>query len=335
MLHRLRSEFQLSIIVLFAAGAAIGVLPLGVDRLLTGHVMAGLVDIFLVACMVLAAMYAWRTGDTRRAGWFIVAINMSLGIAMVHLVTHAGSFGMFTILLASFLLVDRRGAAVAAAFALAVVALDRNSFSSDSLRAAFVVNGALISLFAFLFAARTDRQRLQLEALATHDALTGLHNRREMEEELRIAVATNKRSGAGFGLVMLDLDHFKRINDTLGHQAGDQVLIAFADLLKRSTRKADRAFRYGGEEFVMIFPGVDLTGLRTVINHLRARIAAEMSRPEGQVTASIGAALLKRDEDERMWMMRVDAAMYQAKHEGRDRAVVDVAAIPVLAGVGA
>jgi diguanylate cyclase (GGDEF)-like protein len=323
MLYRLRSQFQLSIIVLFGAAAMLGILPLAVYRLLNGGMLVGVVDGSIVLCICATVLYAWRTGDTRRAGWFLVMVNFVVGVFMTHRLGASALPAMFTVLVSSFLLVDRRKAAVVAALALAIVAVDDKAFASTAHLIAFVINGALVSLFAFIFAARAEVQRKQLEMLATHDSLTGLHNRRAMEGELRIAVESYRRSHVRFGLAMLDLDHFKRINDDHGHEAGDRVLIAFASILRNSTRKVDRVFRYGGEEFVMLFPGVDFAGLRTVTNNLRARISAELRGPGGAVTTSIGAALLMPDEDEYAWLGRVDTALYQAKATGRNRVVID------------
>jgi diguanylate cyclase (GGDEF)-like protein len=323
MLYRLRSEFRLSIIVLFGAAAVLGILPLAVYRLLTGDMLIGMVDGGIVLCVCVTVLYAWRTGDTQRAGWFLVTVNFVVGILMTHRLGASALPAMFTVLVSSFLLIDRRKAAVIAVLALAIVAVDDKAFASPAHLVAFVVNGVLVSLFAFIFAARAEVQRRQLEMLATHDSLTGLHNRRAMEEELRIAVETYRRNQMRFGLAMLDLDHFKRVNDDHGHEAGDQILIAFAGILRNSTRKVDRVFRYGGEEFVMLFPGVDFGGLRTVTTNLRARICAELRSPGGTVTTSIGAALLMPDEDEHAWLARVDAALYEAKATGRDRVVMD------------
>ncbi len=323
MLYRLRSEFQLSIIVLFGLAAVLGILPLAVYRLLSGATIVGLVDCGVVVFVCATVAYAWRTGDTARAGWLLVAATSSLGVVMAHYLGTPGIMGIFTVLLASFLLIDRSKAAVVAALTLVLVTVDGTGFVTRSHQIAFVVNGALVSMFAFIFAARAETQHRQLETLATHDSLTGLHNRRAMEEELRIAVESFRRNHVRFGLVMLDLDHFKRVNDDYGHEAGDQVLIAFAGILRNSTRKVDRVFRYGGEEFVMLFPGVDLAGLRTVTNNLHARISAGLRCPGGAVTTSAGAALLMPNEDEQAWLARVDAALYKAKADGRNRVVID------------
>jgi len=275
------------------------------------------------------ALYAWHTGDTRRSGWFLVFVSVSVAIAMTHVLGQPALYAVFTVVVTSFVLVDRTKAAVIAGGTLFVVAVDGKALASTTELMAFLVNGALVSAFAYIFAARSDLQRRQLESLATLDALTGLHNRRAMESELRIAVETFRRNRVGVGLLMLDLDHFKRVNDRFGHEAGDAALVAFAKVLRHATRKVDRVFRYGGEEFVMLFPGVNAAGLHTVSSNLRQRIAADVRGPDGKLTTSLGGALLRPNEEAHAWLARADTAMYQAKAEGRDRAVIDGRVDPV------
>lgn len=326
MLSRMRTDFQLTIITLFAACTVFLVLPFAVYRFLVGEFVAGFVDSTIVLCISAAAVYAWRSGDTRRSGMFLVAVNTTGTMAAATILGVAGVFWMYATLLANFFLVDRRLAAVVTAVALFLLAVHGKSLPTEPQMVSFVVTASLVSLFAYIFAARTESQRLQLEALATHDPLTGVENRRAMEHELQISVGLCKRSGAACGLVMLDLDHFKNVNDRHGHEAGDRVLIAFADLIRESTREVDRLFRFGGEEFVLLLPGTDVVGLRCVTEKLRSKIATQLLGPSGPVTSSLGAATLRPDEDWQTWLARVDAALYRAKGDGRNCAVVDDAA---------
>ena len=325
MLYRLRTDFQLTIITLFGACGAIGVLPFAAYRFLTGEIVVGIIDTALSLCISAAVVYAWRTGDTRRAGLFLVVVNTAGTGVVATILGVAGLFWIYAVLLSNFFLVDRRLAAVFTAATLVILAVHDNAFDTTPQMISFLFTASLVSLFAFIFATRTESQRLQLETLATRDPLTGAGNRRAMETELQLAVETLKRSRLRFGLVMLDLDHFKRVNDQHGHDAGDRVLIAFADLIQRSTRKVDRLFRFGGEEFVLLLPGTDVVGLQRAIANLQSRIATGLCGPAGPVTASLGAATLWPDEDWPSWLARADAALFQAKADGRNRAVVNSA----------
>ncbi|MCA1714691.1 MAG: GGDEF domain-containing protein [Gammaproteobacteria bacterium] len=158
--------------------------------------------------------------------------------------------------------------------------------------------------------------------------LTGAYNRRAMETELEVAVELQRRERRVYGLAVIDLDHFKRINDRHGHAAGDQVLIDFVRLVRAGTRKIDRLFRYGGEEFVLLLPGADAAALHTILENLRMRIGQALQSRGEVITVSVGAAALQPDEHWEAWLARADAALYQAKEQGRNRSVVaDAAAV--------
>ena len=323
MLYRLRTDFQLTIITLFGACTVFLILPFAIYRFVIGQILIGVLDTTIVLSISAAVVYAWRSGDTRKSGFFLVLINTVGTTTVAAILGVPGLFWMYTTLLSNFFLIDRRLAALFSALALLVLAVHGKSFETTSQMLSFLITAALVSLFAFIFAARTESQRLQLEVLATRDPLTGVDNRRAMGRELQMAVETHRRNQTAFGLVMLDLDHFKRVNDQYGHDAGDRVLIVFADLLQKSTRKVDRLFRFGGEEFVLLLPGTDVAGLQIVTANLLGRIAEELRGPAGPVTSSLGAATLRPDEDWPHWLARADAALYRAKEGGRNRAVID------------
>lgn len=323
MLYRLRTDFQLTIITLFGSFSALALLPFAIYRFLIGELAIGFIDAFLVLGITATVIYAWRSGNTRGPGLFMVLIDTTGAIAGVMINGEIGRNWMVAALLANFFLIDRRLAFLVSALALLVLAIHGKSFATMPQMLSFIITATLVSLFAFIFAARTETQRLQLEVLATRDPLTGVDNRRAMERELQMAVEAHKRNQTAFGLVMLDLDHFKLVNDKYGHDAGDRVLVAFADLLQKSTRKIDRLYRFGGEEFVLLLPGTEVAGLHIMTAKLLGKIAAELRGPAGPVTSSIGAATLRPDEDWHDWLARADAAMYRAKKGGRNRVDID------------
>jgi diguanylate cyclase (GGDEF)-like protein len=144
-----------------------------------------------------------------------------------------------------------------------------------------------------------------------------------MNEELKIAVSTHRRHGNSYGALVMDLDHFKQINDRFGHQAGDQVLVAFVDLIKCCSRQEDRLFRFGGEEFLLLLPDTDERGLKAASTHLQQQIAQSLPGPGGPVTVSIGGAILRADEHWESWLGRADQCLYQAKSAGRNRTIID------------
>ena len=176
------------------------------------------------------------------------------------------------------------------------------------------------------------RDNLQMSIdLAITDALTGLHNRRYMESHLATLIEQATARGKPLAALLIDIDFFKSVNDTYGHDAGDDVLRDFALRLKKSIRGIDLACRYGGEEFVVIMPETDVAVAAMVAERLRRKIAAEPFAIQREartipVTISIGLAALRSGADNGASILkRADEALYRAKRDGRNRVVPDAA----------
>ncbi len=162
----------------------------------------------------------------------------------------------------------------------------------------------------------------KLEQLARRDPLTGLYNRRAANEFLHKEFLRMQRSGDCFAVIMLDIDYFKRVNDTHGHDVGDAVLQHVAAILHDSVRATDMVARFGGEEFLILLPDIQ-TGLMTLAEKIRTAIEGSIAPVVGQVTASLGAAIAQaQDNDASAATRRADLALYQAKAAGRNRVVL-------------
>jgi diguanylate cyclase (GGDEF)-like protein len=163
----------------------------------------------------------------------------------------------------------------------------------------------------------------QAERNALTDALTGLGNRHWMKEMFEREVTRAQQSNRSLCLMMIDVDNFKRFNDQYGHIAGDRVLIAVAQALREYLRPTDLVARFGGDEFAVLLPDIDLAQAQQTADRLRARVA-ELS-PQSLalgVTISIGVSACKPDDDVGSLVQRADAAMYEAKDLGRNRVAV-------------
>lgn len=163
-----------------------------------------------------------------------------------------------------------------------------------------------------------EQQNKALERLSITDALTGLYNRGKLDEGIANEIARAERHGHDFGIVMLDIDHFKAVNDTHGHQVGDDVLVAIAGLLKKHTRVNDVVGRWGGEEFVIICPETEREGVRTLSEKIRASIAAYDFPVIGCKTSSFGVAMYKPGDTLDGMIANADKALYAAKADGRN-----------------
>src|SRR5712672_163629 len=174
-----------------------------------------------------------------------------------------------------------------------------------------------------------DNVQLSIE-LAITDPLTGLSNRRYMESHVGTLIEQAATRGKPLTVLVIDIDYFKSINDSYGHDAGDDVLREFAIRIKKSVRGIDLACRYGGEEFVVLMPETDMAVATMVAERLRHRIAGEpfpiqQSARRVEVTISIGLATLAPEEGASGLLKRADQALYRAKRDGRNRVVPDAA----------
>lgn len=165
----------------------------------------------------------------------------------------------------------------------------------------------------------------QANVLATTDMLTGLMSRRSMMDELALAVQKARDQQKPVSVALLDIDHFKQINDQHGHQCGDDVLKGFAAMATVGLRDTDKLCRWGGEEFLLLLPEVDVTQASVAVDRLRQRVkdlsaAANQCAP---ITVSAGVAQWRAGESVSTWLERADAIMYAAKSQGRDRCLAD------------
>jgi two-component system cell cycle response regulator len=166
----------------------------------------------------------------------------------------------------------------------------------------------------------------ETQRAATTDPLTGIMNRRALLAALDVEQARSERHGYPMSLLLLDVDHFKLINDERGHATGDQVLAALGQLLTRQARKTDIVGRWGGEEFVVVLSGAPESGARIAAERIRSAVermsVSDVKRQRVPVTVSIGIACLEVNDNAEVLIDRADRAMYQAKASGRNRVVV-------------
>jgi diguanylate cyclase len=174
------------------------------------------------------------------------------------------------------------------------------------------------------------RDSLKLaEQHSNTDALTGLANRRALEEFVRSAQITSMETGEPLSILMIDIDHFKKFNDSFGHQVGDQVLRLVAKVLQENVRGDDLAARYGGEELMAVLPGTAVDICAEIAERIRRRISeARLTRRAtgeeiSSVTVSIGVAQFRLAESAEMMIERCDRALYQAKRSGRNRTITE------------
>ncbi|MGO1233736.1 MAG: GGDEF domain-containing protein [Marinobacter sp.] len=191
----------------------------------------------------------------------------------------------------------------------------RQKFTEDELA------GFEMLISAVICPLRNACRFIAIEQTALTDSLTGIGNKRAMDEDLLRASALAARHGAPWSLILCDLDHFKRVNDTHGHMVGDHILTRAAEQIERSLRTSDTVYRFGGEEFAVLLPHTDEQAAKDVAD--RIRMAIEGMRVDTEdalvsVSASCGVARYLNGEDFGHWLARADEALYRAKDHGRN-----------------
>ncbi len=186
------------------------------------------------------------------------------------------------------------------------------------LHISYVQEVGLIRIYVLDISQR-KRAEEEIKHLATTDSLTGIANRGAFSAILTGEVERAKRYGTPLALAMYDLDYFKRVNDTFGHDVGDYVLRAVTDLVKQNIRATDVVARWGGEEFLVLMPQMDMRGAGKAAEKLRQAIAGHHFDKVSELTASFGVVVFDAQDDQNSLLKRVDDALYRAKQQGRNR----------------
>lgn len=322
MLEDSKKKFQLGLIYLFAALATFGVAPFAVLRYLNGEYVKAALDLVIILIAGANALYAYRSQSVFYPS-ILAATQYSIAtVAVIYLNNPLYFFWIFPAFSANFFLLRAPYAVVVNA--LVTIAMIPVAMQVEDPVAAIGMLASLIfaGSMTFVFAREADKHHRLLQTYATQDALTHLGNRRAMDLEMSHCIDDFARNGTSAAVIILDLDHFKEVNDTFGHKCGDDLLLQIADLLRQRARKTDRVFRFGGEEFVILARNSDADAVHKIAEVLRAQVAAHIRSPGGPITASLGCAVLKPGETADQWFERADSAMYRAKEEGRNRVVV-------------
>ncbi|PLX94318.1 MAG: hypothetical protein C0620_06280 [Desulfuromonas sp.] len=213
---------------------------------------------------------------------------------------------------------------------VAAVSVNEEDFFSDWYRHSLLMGGFGGVVGAILFTlsiltVRSQREQLriqqQLQQQATTDPLTGLANRRHALEQAALEIKRNQRAGTALAVMMMDIDHFKQVNDNYGHHIGDTVLIAVAQTCRELCRESDLVCRFGGEEFLILSPSTTLDGAEIHAEKLRQAIEAltfSADKDSFSVTASFGLSQWQAETKIDRVISRADKALYQAKHDGRN-----------------
>lgn len=323
--RRQRSKEEIILMIMCALSIP-SILPFGLYRLWQGAWLSAAVDLAMVLGMLAVILHVWHTGRHRVASLGVTLFYTAGMLATIYLRGLSLVYWVYPTMIAAFFLLRPAVAlGINSVSLLALVGILLQHVEMLNLLTV-VVTIALVNLFSYIFSYRTGVQNRQLHLEAGRDFLTGVGNRRALDSKLA-AYAAERRPMPEACLLLLDLDHFKQVNDRHGHAAGDQVLRRLCDVLRHHTRATDELFRYGGEEFAIIANGAGLRAAGKLAETLRSAVSAAPLLDGQTITASIGVAPMPRGGTATAWLEQADRMLYAAKEGGRNavRVAPDVA----------
>jgi diguanylate cyclase len=305
------------------------IIPLSVKNILDGYYLLASGTFAMCATVILRTFVLGKDGRSRMTSLPFVCACL---FTMVMVFAIRGTYGMFwaqPLVLYIYFIEQRFRAHIVAAIAVIMSIAAAVYFVDPRTGLRYGLTLGLVVLFVNIFLHLLDSLQERLVSESVSDHLTGAFNRRALDAHLGEAVDRKRRAGTPASMLMLDLDHFKLINDTFGHARGDLVLKDFAGLLKQHSRRIDKVFRIGGEEFLLLLPDTPAGGAMNVASKLLASMAANEFVPGQKLTVSIGLCELADGETPEQWLARGDLALYDAKRLGRNR--IEIAASQPLA----
>ncbi len=314
-----RRRLEMSVMYYLGGTTVFVVSVFAVYRFVMGDFSGGLTNAIIVGMLSIALILG---RFPRFEEWALIMFGLVSTVSCVLSTMIVGSNGLlwtYLVLWINMLILPRWLAATLNGLIIVLFLLNPNLFNDLLHEISWAAVAFMFSTFGIVFTSQLRNQRRVLAHLATRDSLTGSGNRRLMQHDLEDAVNRQGRRERPATLMVLDLDHFKALNDEFGHEAGDQALLQFSDDVRQALRAEDGFYRMGGEEFVILLRGMDKESAKQSLPELHQRLSGSTQGPGGPLLFSAGAATLKPREGWSRWLARADDALYRAKAGGRNR----------------
>jgi diguanylate cyclase len=299
--------------------AAVSIGGFAILRFANSEWIIGTFDFAVCLGMLLIAYYVYTTQKVTMPSIVLAVTTCMAAIATVQIQGVENINWAYPALVSAFYLLSPKRAILLSLFTLVLifpVLLEGLSWLQliSSMTTLFMT-----CLFGYFFSKGVLQQHQQLSEMATKDPLTGVGNRRALDHKLIELLAAQARKTSPLSLILLDLDHFKKINDEFGHIVGDQILIRISEIIDGRIRATDALYRFGGEEFVIVPLDLDLTQVARLAEQLRILVENHELVTGKPVTISLGVAQYSNGETSDSWLNRADEALYRAKKSGRNR----------------
>ncbi|MBT3056057.1 MAG: GGDEF domain-containing protein [Candidatus Thiodiazotropha sp. (ex Codakia orbicularis)] len=320
---RHQTEFHLKSTFWLSVTAATLILPFAFYHLTHQHVGIGIGAVITSLSLYLVAWSCHK--KTYKTIYTFVWLTPFTTLFVAYLTNLLGITGTYwcysTLILYYFMMSERQAWISNIIFALVNIPLVWHLFEThEAIR--FTVTFSLVSAYSAIFLHIIAIQYSELQKMAITDKLTDVYNRTLLKDSLEQAIHQANRTNTAFTLIIMDVDHFKKINDELGHEIGDHVLMQLGAFLKDFLRDSDKIFRIGGEEFLILLYNTDEANSIDIAEKIRKGIENLSLIPGRAVTVSIGVAGLSSVTDWKQWMKTCDKNLYEAKNSGRNRVAV-------------
>ena len=313
---------QEKILLRLSLGGGLGILPFAIYRFIIQDWLIALMDLTASLGMLTLFTYVIYSRNFELGTKILSALALTAVVLTIYIKGAEQQFWLFPAIISIFYLLNpKTGAIFAIATIIVVMPIIFQQTSMVTLGTMLVTLTISIS-FAYIFSSQMAHQSLLLVQQATKDPLTGAGNRRALSEKVKQLIASYQRTGNKVTLLLLDLDNFKNLNDTFGHNIGDQFLIGMTKLLKSRVRTSDSLFRFGGDEFIIVAESTGLNEAQTLAEELRLSIEKTKIIAEATVTVSIGIAELSMEDTNEKWIKRADNALFKAKEIGRNKVYI-------------
>ena len=304
--------------LILSASGTLGVFPFTIIRFLDGDWGVGILDSCIVAGFAFLGINVYRTGNVRMPSILLAFLCVTGVVSTVYLKGPGQIYWAYPAFIALFYLLKPREALLLTLISILTLVPPLLEMLTTIALTTILITMIVTASFSYAFATLTRLQRNKLTKLATRDPLTNTGNRRALDEKLSSIIAARQRTAALASLLVIDLDHFKLVNDNYGHAAGDQILIRVTEIIKLRIRVTDSLYRVGGEEFIVLAEGQNIERASQLAEQLRTLVEVNELAPKQEVTISIGVAELHDGETCEQWLSRADDALYEAKRAGRN-----------------
>jgi diguanylate cyclase (GGDEF)-like protein len=314
-------DFRGMIFYRFSIITTLVLTPFVVYTLVQGLWLMGISGFLVLVILVLDAIYVYR-GKKPPVPPVVVFLPMILTIVVsVPKLGFAALLWIYPALVMSYIILSKRVANIVSGIMLVAVIPTAMNWLSLEISIRLVVTLSLTITFVNIFSSELTRIQRKLSELATVDPLTGTYNRRHLEERSDEMIRLRQSKSQSASMLLIDVDHFKGINDKYGHDIGDFVLQELVAKIRVQLRNGDEVFRLGGEEFVILLPSASQGVAVELAEKIRRGVPDIQVQGSDAVTVSIGVAELSHQESASNWLKRCDDALYRAKNEGRNRVV--------------